>query len=154
MAKRGPKSKKPIDRFMAKVDKTDTCWVWKGATSSNGGYGLFFSGEYRDNDIKKPINVYAHRWYWEYVHRSQLDNSVQLDHLCRTSTCVNPDHLEEVDVQTNIQRGMNVHVARRRIEEILEINELSDEDRGVLKKAVEILQKISTQKTPLSRFKS
>lgn len=32
------------ERFWAKVNKTDTCWVWTHCTR-NGGYGLFWNGE-------------------------------------------------------------------------------------------------------------
>ena len=28
-----------MDRFFSKVEKTDSCWIWKGATRDKNGYG-------------------------------------------------------------------------------------------------------------------
>lgn len=82
------------DRFWAKVEKTDTCWLWTAGT--NGcGYGRFwFDGRF----------VYAHRWAYEQVHDT-IASGLVLDHLCRNPSCVRPDHLEAVTESTNVLRG-------------------------------------------------
>ena len=83
----------PLIRFMNKVEKTDTCWLWTAATWQ--GYGRF-SYQYE--------NVLAHKWLWEPLHGPHSRDR-ELDHLCRIRHCVNPDHLELVTHAENVQRG-------------------------------------------------
>lgn len=86
------------ERFAEKwiEDPATGCWLWQG-TVSNKGYGQFYN-----YDIKKPS--LAHRWLYEQLHGA-LPLDVVLDHLCRTPACVNPEHLEPVTQQINMQRG-------------------------------------------------
>lgn len=82
-------------RFWRYVDKTETCWLWTGAT--NGRYGVFWTGP----ETKRN---YAHRWSYEH-HVGPIPEGLQIDHLCRTPLCVRPDHLEPVTAYENCQRG-------------------------------------------------
>lgn len=85
-----------LDRFFSKVDKTDTCWIWKASTTKQGGYGQFsYNG--------KPVR--AHRWLWIQTN-GEIPNGLVLDHLCRNRKCVNPDHLEIVTLGENVKRGL------------------------------------------------
>jgi hypothetical protein len=81
-----------IDRFMAKVDKTDTCWLWTGGTAK--GYGAFYDG---------TRQVPAHRWLYEYMN-GVLTSVLVIDHLCENKACVNPEHLEAVSHPENCRR--------------------------------------------------
>lgn len=85
-----PKSD-PVARFWAKVDKTETCWLWTAAKSDTG-YGSF------RND---SVTYNAHRLAYELL-RGQVPSGLVLDHLCRVRHCVNPDHLEPVTERVNI----------------------------------------------------
>lgn len=87
-------------RFIAKVDKTDTCWLWTAAMTPLG-YGRFRAGRL----------LQAHRWSYEY-HVGPIPDGLVLDHLCRTPRCVNPDHLEPVTHRENILRGETVAAHR------------------------------------------
>jgi len=83
-------------RFFAKVspEPNTGCWLWSGAISG-GGYGQF--------SIKRKIQ-YAHRV--SYVHFvGPIPSGLEIDHLCRTRSCVNPDHLEPVTRRENTKRG-------------------------------------------------
>ena len=84
-------------RFWSKVGFDESCWIWNG--SGNGtGYGSFWDG---------ARTVYAHRWSYEFCVRP-IPVGLQIDHLCRVRSCVNPEHLEPVTPQTNTLRGVGL----------------------------------------------
>lgn len=87
-------------RFWAKVQKTDTCWLWT-ATKTPSGYGslLLCSG------VGWKMDIYAHRASWEMHNGRPVPDDFDVDHLCRNTSCVNPDHLEAVPHAVNIIRG-------------------------------------------------
>ena len=49
----------------------------------------------------------AHRVVCQIIN-GQIDAGMTLDHLCRVKQCVNPTHLEPVDIRTNILRGIGM----------------------------------------------
>lgn len=84
------------ERFWAKVEKTPTCWLWDGALAGPGRcYGRFYDRG----------NIPAHRWAYEQA-RGPIPDGLVLDHVCRQTRCVNPDHLEPVTNRTNVLRGI------------------------------------------------
>lgn len=91
----------PLERWWQKVNKDGPsgCWLWTGGVD-RGGYGQF------DVIIDgKHTNHRAHRWGYEQLVRP-LAADEPLDHLCRVHACVNPDHLEPVTHQQNVNRGV------------------------------------------------
>lgn len=97
-----PRASRPLsERFWSKVEKTDSCWLWRGA-AAGGGYGhLLVDGRF----------VQAHRYAYETL-IGPIPEGLELDHLCRVRRCVRPEHLEPVTRGENIRRGY----ASRRIE--------------------------------------
>lgn len=84
-----------VEKFLSKVDKTETCWLWGGWVNKQG-YGMFLAnGKY----------IGAHRVSYELFVGSIPDGLV-MDHLCRVHSCVNPAHLEAVTSRENTMRGM------------------------------------------------
>lgn len=85
--------------FMEKVEVTpEECWEWRGGSKDNGWglrYGYVGSGKSRE---------YAHRVSYR-VFRGEIPEGLQIDHLCRNTLCVNPDHLEAVTARENTLRG-------------------------------------------------
>jgi HNH endonuclease len=86
--------RREAERFWAKVNKTETCWLWTGAKGP-GRYGSFW---FRGRNSRAHIVAV-------------LDTGViipkgqELDHLCRVRHCVNPAHLEVVTRQQNLERS-------------------------------------------------
>lgn len=87
------------ERFWSKVDKSGDCWLWTAALN-NEGYGVFF------------VTVAKGKYATRLAHRIALELSgievpegLEPDHLCRTSNCVRPDHLELVTHQVNMVRA-------------------------------------------------
>lgn len=92
---RGTVIQDPEQRFWSKVDKTEGCWLWTGKTSTRGGYGSFYA---------HGKAVLAHRLSWEKTNGPIPDGMV-IDHLCRETRCINPEHLEVVTLQENSRRA-------------------------------------------------
>jgi hypothetical protein len=82
------------DRFALYVEVGSGCWQWLG-TITEDGYGTFRS---------RGRLFMAHRWCYEFL-RAPVPEGLVLDHLCRTPSCVRPDHLEPVTNRENILRG-------------------------------------------------
>lgn len=93
-----------IERFWSLVDKAGPvpeyrrdlgpCWLWMGAVSPER------YGRYSDN-------LYSHRVAWELHYGLAVPDGLVLDHLCRTTLCCRPSHLDAVTQRTNILRGLS-----------------------------------------------
>jgi imidazolonepropionase-like amidohydrolase len=59
----------------------------------------------------------AHRVIYERE-RGPIPGGLTLDHLCRNRRCVNPEHLEPVPVQVNVQRGELAKLTPQSVREI------------------------------------
>lgn len=99
---------KPETRFMAQVREDENgCWLWTGPRkrSPNGvQYGC---------TRHEGRTVAAHRLAWE-LFRGPIPEGLQIDHLCRVTRCVNPDHLEPVTPRENVLRGEGVAAVNAR----------------------------------------
>ena len=94
-----------IQRFLEKIDVLENkCWVWTGCVA-RGGYGII-----RINGH----NYYAHRVSYE-LYKNNISTGLEVDHLCRNSSCVNPDHLEPVTPRENTLRsdGVAAHNSKK-----------------------------------------
>lgn len=93
----------PQRRFWPKVDKSGPipahrpelgpCWVYNGNSDKNG-YGHF------KVDGKE---VMAHRF--AFLLEDVIPDGLELDHLCRNTSCVRKSHLEPVTHLANMQRA-------------------------------------------------
>jgi hypothetical protein len=87
-------------RFWAKVVQVGDCWLWQA--HAKRGYGRF-----RSNGRM----VVAHRWAYEQL-RVEVPPGLELDHLCRNPSCVNPWHLEPVTHAVNVSRAARASCAQ------------------------------------------
>lgn len=71
------------------------CWLWTACINTSGYAGLWWDGKKRE----------AHRVVYELA-VGPVPAGLQLDHLCRVRSCVNPEHLEPVTPKENVHRGM------------------------------------------------
>lgn len=72
------------------------CWLWSGYINDDG-YGRGFP-------VASGRLVMAHRITYESL-VAALGEGMELDHLCRTRACCNPEHLEEVTHAENTRRA-------------------------------------------------
>jgi hypothetical protein len=91
-------------RFWNKVDQSEECWIWKG-TKQIGGYGVF--------KIHGKSMQRAHRLAYAWL-RGPIPDGLTLDHLCRVTACVNPEHLEPVEMVENVMRGGSIPAVNAR----------------------------------------
>lgn len=96
------KTTPPAQRFWRKINMRGPmlspylgpCWLCQGWTDWRG-YGRF---------LLNGRKVVAHRFAYEVV-RGPIPEGLELDHLCRVTSCVNPAHLEAVTHRENLRRG-------------------------------------------------
>ena len=89
---KGHSGRTAVFKWMAA--RPNGCIEWLGATDA-AGYGFIRRGS---------VQLRAHRWTYETVH-GPIDDGLVIDHLCRFTACVNPQHLEPVTVAENTRRG-------------------------------------------------
>ena len=86
-----------IDRqFWAKVEKTETCWIWTGGVNKPGVRG----GEHGIVCIHNR-HVFAHRFSYE-LHNGPIPEGLFVLHHCDVPRCVNPAHLYVGTQQDNM----------------------------------------------------
>lgn len=76
---------KILARFNAKwaPEPNTGCWLWTGFTNPKG-YGTF--------GVARSTPRLAHRVSW-MLYKGDIPDTLQVQHTCNTSSCVNPDHL-------------------------------------------------------------
>jgi hypothetical protein len=90
-----------LSNFWAKVDKSANCWAWLGKRLPQG-YGQWWVPRGAE-PAGRSRGVLAHRFVYELA-RGPIPDGYQIDHLCNTPWCVNPDHLQPVTQAENLRR--------------------------------------------------
>lgn len=92
-----------LKRFWAQVERTDSCWLWRGAQTGQG-YGGFMTRRADHSRQYWPAHRYA------YTHTVGLiPEGMFLLHSCDHPACVRPDHLrvgtQKENIADAIERG-------------------------------------------------
>lgn len=92
-----------VERWFSRcITASGECWIWTGGSSRNGYGQTKFGGR----------NWMAHRIFYTYF-VADVPDGLDLDHLCRTRSCVNPWHLEPVTRSENLLRSDSVGIYGR-----------------------------------------
>jgi hypothetical protein len=79
------------DKFWAKVNKTQTCWLWTGKIDD--GYGRAY--------LTHTKQLYlVHRALFA-IFKEPIRKGLVVDHLCKVRACCNPKHLRQVTISEN-----------------------------------------------------
>lgn len=70
------------------------CWIWPFGKLTTG-YGAF---------RVKGVYTLAHRSYYRQAY-GEIPKGYDIDHLCKNTSCVNPEHLEAVTHRENCLRS-------------------------------------------------
>ncbi len=73
-----------VQRFWEKVQKTDGCWIWTGATTQ--GYGVIRAEGPSRAMIRAPRLSYE-------IHVGPIPKGKHILHHCDNPPCTNPEHL-------------------------------------------------------------
>ncbi len=80
---------------------TTPCWIAVGKPYKNG----YINRSTVKNGVRGRIG--AHRLAYAQT-KGPIPDGLVIDHLCRVTMCVNPDHLEAVTVAENVRRTTQV----------------------------------------------
>jgi len=89
-----PRSRPVFDRLMEKVDMTrGGCWNFTGAHSATYGQLWWNRSQWLAHRVSYVLFV------------GPIPDGMQLDHICRNRSCVNPFHLDPVTAHENADRA-------------------------------------------------
>lgn len=76
------------------------CWIWLGYLDRKG-YGRI---NVWCRKLKRAIAKWAHRAAYEWFHEERIPPGMEVDHVCRNPSCINPGHFDLVTKNENVRR--------------------------------------------------
>lgn len=74
------------------------CWIWLKGKNQNGYGVVSYNGQI--------FGAHALAYIFE---KGPIPEGLEIDHLCRNPSCVNPKHLEAVTHAVNVERATRLH---------------------------------------------
>ena len=93
--------------YLKIAKNANDCWEWKGGVTKSG-YALF--------DYKNRGHL-LHRTIF-MLFKEDLLSGMEIDHICNNRLCSNPNHLEQVTHQVNVQLAST---RRQQLEEVKDV---------------------------------
>lgn len=104
------KQRPPLDATDYTVEDrgySSPCWIWNGRPNNKGYGSVTIAGR----------SQYAHRAMYEQE-VGLIPSGLELDHLCRVTICVRPEHLDPVKHAVNLRRGAGAKLSEAEVEAI------------------------------------
>ena len=96
---------KAIDRFNAKIKKTENCHIWNAARQKQG-YGMFsYDGK----------SLPAHRFAY-LLYKGEIAENMVVHQTCENNACVNPEHLVLQTKSQNKKSYNSIRVSKEMVE--------------------------------------
>lgn len=89
--------KNTIEDIWKHIEKTETCWLWRGRLDKDGYGWWWFEGK----------NVRPHRIMAEHF-GTPIEPPMISRHLCHVRNCVNPDHIVPGTQRENVRDQVRI----------------------------------------------
>lgn len=90
------------ERFLAKINVVESgCWEWQGYTNKFGYGTMAITGK-----MYSTKKYYVHRISYS-IFKKEIDEGLDIDHICINKKCVNPEHLREVTRKINLTENIS-----------------------------------------------
>lgn len=89
-----------------KIQPETNCWLYTGKTRN--GYGVLILTRRLDDDHIWNRNAYAHIVAYETKH-GFVPSGKCLHHICKNKSCINPSHLELLDIGIHPKRHSGIN---------------------------------------------
>lgn len=134
-----------VNRFFEKlyIEQNTGCWIWT-AQKNKFGYSLFRGFK----SISQSGHIFSYKFF-----KGGIPEGLELDHLCKNRSCVNPNHLEPVTHFINLERANHWSIKNKNKTHCIRGHEFNQENTYLLNglRRCRVCKKLSRKRTITSR---